>query len=84
MNLLQSWRTAYQDIEKECPWPGPRPLSIDKDLENTWRFVGRLGEIRQFLQAVDEHSLIILHGATGTGKSSLLDMGLTTILRQSG
>ena len=80
---LAQWRTVFRDDENTCPWPGPRPLSAEAG-DDMSRFVGRIDETREFLQLVDEHSLVIFHGKTGTGKSSLLNMGLTTVLGQTG
>lgn len=82
--LLNVWRQSYHDLENECPWPGPRPLSLEQDSKERWRFVGRSGDIRRFLQMVDEHSLIVFHGKTGSGKSTMLDVGLRTVLRKAG
>lgn len=84
MTALKTWRKAYAASESACPWPGPRPLSIELDGGDPWRFVGRVDETGQFLQAVDEHTLVVLHGPSGSGKSSLLSMGLTPALQQAG
>lgn len=81
---LSEWRKAFRGDENRCPWPGPRPLSVEADDEMSWRFVGRIDETREFLQLVDEHSLVVFHGKTGAGKSSLLNMGLTAVLEQTG
>lgn len=81
--MLAAWKAQYRQLEEPCPWPGPRPLSQEKDGATPWRFVGRETEIREFLRAVDDHSLVLLHGESGAGKSSLLNVGLLSVLRRS-
>jgi hypothetical protein len=81
---LAQWRAAFQSLEGECPWPGPRPLSLERDLGKGWRFVGRLQEIRQFLEALEANDLVILHGTSGAGKTSLLNVGLLTVMQREG
>lgn len=83
MNVLEEWKSEFRLLESPCPWPGPRPLSPEKDGAKPWRFVGREKEIREFLLAVDDHSLVLLHGESGAGKSSLLNVGLLAVLRRS-
>ena len=81
-SLAEAWKKRLRELEAYCPWPGPRPLSLELDRDKFWRFVGRKNEVRSFLQMLDEHSLLVLHGVSGAGKSTLLDMGLVTIMRQ--
>lgn len=78
------WQLKLREHENECPWPGPRPLSLARDRSNFWRFVGRKAEIRTFLRNLDEHILVVLHGNSGAGKTTLVEMGLITVMRQRG
>lgn len=82
MSLFQSWRDAYLDLEDECPWPGPRPLTAS-DLA-THALYGRADHIADFVTSVLDHSLVVLHGDSGVGKSSLLNVGLLASLRRRG
>lgn len=78
------WQRGLRDHENECPWPGPRPLRLARDRTHFWRFVGRKAEIRTFLRNLDDHVLLVMHGNSGAGKTSLLEMGLITVMRQRG
>gem|GEM_PF-5247520 len=63
-----------------CPWPGPRPLRIDEEQQ----LVGRAQDCVDFTTAVTHHRLVVLHGVSGIGKSSLLSAGLVPALTQDG
>ena len=63
-----------EDIE--CPYPGMAPFRR----EDARRFFGREDEIRELRQRLDEQSLILLMGPSGSGKSSLLSAGLIPAL----
>jgi len=82
MSLVEEWRAEFRRLERPCPWPGPRPLTPEKDGAAPWRFVGRTSEMRGFLNAVQDHSLVLLHGESGAGKSSLLNVGLLPMLER--
>jgi hypothetical protein len=63
--------------EKRIPWPGPRPYQ-----EAEWRlFRGRGSELRRIVSALGAHRLSLLLGATGSGKTSLVQAGVIPELR---
>jgi hypothetical protein len=62
------------------PYVGPRPFGRDeKDL-----FFGRDREARDLCSLVVAHPIVLLHAASGAGKSSLLNAGLIPLLEQRG
>ncbi len=82
------WRAA-RDALDVCPWPGPRPLganngSLPPGAEDNSLLCGRKQELRDFVGAVRMQKLVILHGESGVGKSSLLNSGLIPSLAESG
>jgi hypothetical protein len=61
-----------QPLTKQRPFAGPWPYAEgDRDY-----FRGRAHETRDLLQLIQRNSLIVLYGASGLGKSSLLQAGL--------
>ena len=79
MITLEQWKKNFLDKDT-CPWRGPKPMEPgDDDL-----LIGR-GEVRdRFVHEVLTHQLVILHGESGVGKSSLLNVGLVHDLKESG
>ncbi len=69
-SVINSWKKLVGDRERLCPWPGPRPLEKGDCL------VGREKEKRHFLETLNKFDLIVFHGETGVGKTSLLNNGL--------
>jgi hypothetical protein len=62
------------------PYVGPRPFGRDeKDI-----FFGRDSEARDLCSLVVAHPLVLLHAASGAGKSSLLNAGLIPLLEARG
>src|SRR5258708_16148861 len=62
------------------PYVGPRPFGRDeKDI-----FFGRESEARDLCSLVVAHPLVLLHAASGAGKSSLLNAGLIPLLEARG
>lgn len=83
-STVEEWRRLFDGLEKSCPWAGPRPQSRKLDSNAGHRFVERTDETAEFLNTVDENSLVVFHGESGAGKSSLLNMGLIDGLRDGG
>lgn len=77
-SLLNRWREKFEILEKVCPWPGPRPLRTTDDAQ---LLVGRADDCDEFRKRVDGHRLVFLTGASGVGKSSLLEAGLLPALQ---
>ncbi len=68
------------EVSEDRPWLGLLPFT-----EATRRFFfGRDQEIRDVFLRVREHSLTVLYGPSGLGKSSLLGAGLVPKLRAEG
>lgn len=82
--LRNRWRQALIELEKGCPWAGPRPLTRAVDGSAPYRFVEREQDARRFLDVVRSNRLVVLHGESGAGKSSLLDMVLIDRLFDDG
>lgn len=78
---LEAWRNQVTTMEKQCPWPGPRPLNAD-DPETL--LCGRDDDRKRFRQTIDQHKLVFLTGASGVGKTSLLLRGFVPQLEKSG
>lgn len=76
---LKTWNSEFLSKDA-CPWPGPRPLGpSDYAL-----LIGRNEDRRQFLNALKQHRLVLLHGPSGVGKTSLLQAGLVRDLQRNG
>jgi len=76
---LEQWKKNFLDKDT-CPWRGPKPMeSGDDDL-----LVGRQDDRDRFAHEVLTHQLVILHGESGVGKSSLLNVGLVRDLTERG
>jgi hypothetical protein len=60
------------DALNRLPWRGLQPYQID-DRAN---FVGREEEIRSVTSLIRSEALVVLYGASGTGKTSLLNAGV--------
>lgn len=76
---FRAWREEFRKIDA-CPWPGPRPLRED----DSTLLIGRDADLKRFRCDVDGHKLIVLAGASGVGKSSLLEAGLIPDLKKAG
>ncbi len=58
--------------KKFCPYPGLRPFTVDESIF----FKGRDLHIRQIISKLEEKRILILTGASGDGKSSLVYAGV--------
>jgi hypothetical protein len=76
---LEQWKKNFLDKDT-CPWRGPKPMEPgDDDL-----LIGRQADRDRFAHEVLTHQLVILHGESGVGKSSLLNVGLVRDLTERG
>jgi Pentapeptide repeats (9 copies) len=76
---LEQWKKNFLDKDT-CPWRGPKPMEPgDDDL-----LIGREADRDRFVHEVLTHQLVILHGESGVGKSSLLNVGLVRDLTERG
>lgn len=79
MITLEQWKKNFLDKDT-CPWRGPKPMEPgDDDL-----LVGLQDDRDRFVHEVLTHQLVILHGESGVGKSSLLNVGLVRDLTERG
>lgn len=74
---LLSWQRAFDKLNR-CPWPGPRPIGsqpsvVDDDLR---QLRGREREVREVAVACLSNDLVVVHGQSGVGKTSLIAAGL--------
>jgi DNA-binding SARP family transcriptional activator/WD40 repeat protein len=63
-----------------CPWPGLRPFDVD-DAE---LFAGREDDVASCLARLEDAPLLVVVGASGSGKSSLVRAGVVPVLRERG
>lgn len=82
--LRDRWKARLVELERDCPWAGPRPLTRAVDGSARYRFVEREKDAKRFLDVVRSNRLVVLHGESGAGKSSLLDMVLIDQLYDDG
>jgi hypothetical protein len=76
---LEQWRSNFTDADT-CPWRGPQPMKRGDDA----LLIGRERERERFVLDVLSRQLVILHGGSGVGKSSLLNVGLIGDLEERG
>jgi len=74
------WASALEAEESRCPWPGPQPFRKGSQ----YPLVGRDRDRKRFRHTVEQHRLVLLTGASGVGKSSLLEAGLVPELESAG
>src|SRR5688572_22581659 len=67
-----------QELSAENPWPGPRSFAY----ADRAYFRGRAEDTERLAQLVHRAPAVVLYGQSGTGKSSLLEAGLSAALRQ--
>jgi Pentapeptide repeats (9 copies) len=76
---LEQWKSNFADADT-CPWRGPQPMEPGDDE----LLIGRDRDRERFIHDVLSHQLVILHGGSGVGKSSLLNVGLIGDLEARG
>ncbi|WP_305783642.1 nSTAND1 domain-containing NTPase [Symbioplanes lichenis] len=70
----------WQAPVQRPPWPGPAGYGVD----DTDRFLGRRRMLAHVLETLGQHRVVAVHGASGSGKSSLLRAGLIPAWRRRG
>lgn len=78
MITLEQWTKSFLDKDT-CPWRGPKPMQPE---DGDDLLIGRDDERDRFVDEVLTHQLVILHGESGVGKSSLLNVGLINDLEE--
>ncbi|MDN3027881.1 hypothetical protein [Streptomyces sp. S.PB5] len=83
----ERWRQAVREADEDAPAPeegGEPPYKglARFDARDHERFFGRDRLVGQLLELVDGKGLVVLAGASGSGKSSLLRAGLLPRLQQ--
>ncbi len=68
----------HRTARPECPYRGLRPFR-EKDAKFFW---GRDPQIRQLETLLEQHTMVMVTGASGSGKSSLVRAGLLPALRE--
>lgn len=63
--------------EKNCPYPGLRPFTADE----SFYFKGRDVNVRQIIDKLETNKILIITGASGDGKSSLVYAGVIPYAR---
>lgn len=76
----KAWEETLNDLLDDCPYIGPRPQTITDE----GMLIGRDAEVLRVRRAVLNRKLVILHGYSGSGKTSLLQNGLFAALIQAG
>ena len=84
MSRLAEWRRIFLEVENRCPWPGPRPLQTGDDGASESRQLrGRDHEVSDLAMACVSNHVVVLHGQSGVGKSSIINAGLVPTLKTS-
>jgi Novel STAND NTPase 1/Pentapeptide repeats (9 copies) len=76
---LEQWKKNFLERDT-CPWRGPKPMEPGDDE----LLIGRQDDRDRFAHEVLTHQMVILHGESGVGKSSLLNVGLVRDLSDRG
>ena len=86
--VLAEWQARFRALNR-CPWPGPRPL-LDSEgrgavpaevseyerIEARRQLRGRDLEVADLAMACMSNHLVVVHGQSGVGKSSIINAGL--------
>lgn len=78
---LTPWLDLVRAAESQNYWPGPRPLRFN---DPAGQLVGREQDVRNLTKVLGENQLLVLYGAAGDGKSSLLQSGIRPTLSRLG
>ncbi len=78
---LATWFERIREFDKQNYWPGPRPLEQN---DPDGQLVGRDQDVRDIIRHLGDNQLLVMSGATGDGKSSLLDKGVRPALARLG
>ncbi|OLF10369.1 nSTAND1 domain-containing NTPase [Actinophytocola xanthii] len=70
----------HRTARPECPYRGLRPFQ-ERDSRFFW---GRDQQVRQLETLLEQHPTVVVTGASGSGKSSLVRAGLLPVLRERG
>jgi len=80
-NIVTALKTRQQraagDVVRPNPYPGDRPFKED----DAPLFFGRDAEVQALLEALQSHDVLLITGASGVGKTSMLRAGLLPKLR---
>lgn len=77
---LSAWQAALEQAD-HCPYVGPRPQTAS---DQRGMLIGRGPDLQRITRAVLDRPLVVLHGYSGCGKSSLLQNGLYHSLTEQG
>lgn len=93
---LTAWRELFWK-QNDCLWPGPRPLgsggargtewspeSTTKEPGEARQLRGRDLEVSDLAMACLSNHLLVVHGQSGVGKSSIINVGLIPELESLG
>ena len=58
-----------------------RGIASHKEMDQDW-FFGRDGDIAEVLLKLEDHRIVVISGASGSGKTSLLLAGVVPTLRE--
>jgi uncharacterized protein YjbI with pentapeptide repeats len=77
---LPTWQEHFRKVD-DCAYIGPRPQTVGDGQE---MLLGREGDIEQISNLIVDTPLVVLSGASGVGKSSLVMNGLVGHLGRVG
>lgn len=70
VSLSDEWAEEFRRLQATCPWPGPRP--VERSTSNG--FVDRQADVDAFLYHLRQNNLLVFHGESGSGKTSLINV----------
>lgn len=81
-SAVLQWRTRLHELESACFWPGPRSME-DPETQDL-QLLGRDDDATAMTDKVLAHSLVVLSGESGVGKSSFLNVKIARRLENAG